>query len=378
MRSLLSLTALGTTALLSVLSAVQGALQPGFCPDCQTFAQAMVPCGGTLTPAQVEINGNYDLQENLAKCQCTAVMQAMLWTCGRCEKANGHQINMPPPNAHRTQCVSKWGITAAAYDAPYDGPVVEGTETKTGSTTNPSTPPPTNGGNGGNGGSKTSDGGSSSTGGANIPSPSTDKSGDSSSESSGPNTTAIGISVGIIGVAIVGGLVAMAMMKRRRHRRHQPLELNPPPLSGFTNLDDQWEKPGHTSSLSGGGGGGSGGSVIGAVEPSVAASRMPMQGRPEPFESRPYADQHQMPPIAYTGPHKHYDGYDGYDGYDNHHPGYDPNYYDPYNQHPYPPQHPQHPQHPSHPPHHDYYDPHGPQQYRNPKGPESVVSGGYV
>ncbi|KAG0212289.1 hypothetical protein BGX33_003735 [Mortierella sp. NVP41] len=237
----------------------------GFCGDCQTFANAISVCGGSFTPADIEIptESEYVLQEQYAKCTCTAVMQAVLWTCGRCELLAGYKMKGVPPKKHQMTCMA-WGTTLQAYNAPYTGVVAPGTQTDLtgppppqppGSMTSNPAPPPTNlpstkpttptptGGNGNgndNGGNKPSD-----TTNSASPSSSSDNSlnGDknTSETSSGPNTAAIGISVGIIGVAFVAGIMTVVMMKRRRRRR-MPLDLDSSPaLANFVALEDKWE-----------------------------------------------------------------------------------------------------------------------------------------
>ncbi|KAF9177838.1 hypothetical protein BGZ51_008348 [Haplosporangium sp. Z 767] len=236
------------------------ALTPGFCGDCQTFANAIAPCGGSFVPSDIEINGEYVLQQAHSKCSCTEVMQKVLWTCAKCEFLAGHQSKSPPPQKYQTQCMA-WGMTIDEWKAPYTGQVAPGTQTELGNGgVNPPAPPPSTstdgqgtkptqpgngnggGGNGGNGGN----GNKSSSTDPNQPTSSSDNSvsgGNTSQTDSGPNTTAIVISVCIIGVAGIAGAVAVVMMKRRR-RRHTPLDLDSSPaLANFMAQGDQWDKP---------------------------------------------------------------------------------------------------------------------------------------
>ncbi|KAF9898433.1 hypothetical protein BX616_004040 [Lobosporangium transversale] len=292
-------------------------LQPGFCPDCQTFALAIKPCGGTFEPKDIEINGMYNPPQSVAKCACSDIMQKVLWTCARCELLAGFtNAKTPPPQMYQTQCMS-WGITIDAWRAPYTGDVVAGTNTaplngEGGVPANPvptSNPanPPGGSGNGGGSGSNPPSGTS-----AAVP---TNSNGSpvepSESEGGGPNGTAIGISLGIIGVAAVGGAAAVIMMKRSR-RRHEPLELD----DTYVGMDHQWEKPARSQSPS-----------------------MPPAGpmhRPSPFESRPGGSSGGSVVGGYDPQYDNYDhhghpggnnyeyghhqaapGYDGYDGYNN-------------------------------------------------------------
>ncbi|KAG0082272.1 hypothetical protein BGZ92_011848 [Podila epicladia] len=233
-------TALFATAFSGMASA---ALEPGFCGDCQTYANAIQPCGGTFTNADIQVPGEYVLTLPLAKCICSAVIQRVLWTCAKCAAFGGSKFAAVPPNKYQTQCMA-WGTTVDQWNAPYTGIVAPGTQTDTGggpappppppvtSSTNPQTPKPSGGGSTGGGGM-----GTSTDSNGNQPTGTSDNatSGEKSSGSS-PDGKAIGISVGIIGVAAIAGVVAVFMMKRRRRRR--PLNLDSSPaLANFMELD---------------------------------------------------------------------------------------------------------------------------------------------
>ncbi|KAG0052076.1 hypothetical protein BGZ83_003009 [Gryganskiella cystojenkinii] len=231
-------------------------LQPGYCGDCQTFSNAISVCGGTFGPADIEnLNGQeYVLQQQYQKCVCTDVIRQVLWNCAKCVTLGGHNAKAPPPTKYQTQCIA-WGMTIDEWRAPYTGPVAEGTQADVtgGGGTNPPPPPPPpqtsspskattttdtkpTGGGGGDSDKSSS---------AISPSSSSDNSVSPSDKSeSGVNSTAIGISVGIIGVAAVAGIVAVVMMKRRRRRRHLPLDLDPPAAlrdyAGLTSSEDKW------------------------------------------------------------------------------------------------------------------------------------------
>ncbi|KAG0304402.1 hypothetical protein BGZ98_005561 [Dissophora globulifera] len=293
---------------------VSAALDPGFCGDCQTFSNAIGVCGGTFGPTDIEISGEYVLQQAYSKCICTDVMQKVLWTCAKCELLAGHQSKAPPPQKYQTQCIA-WGMTIDEWKAPYTGPVAPGTQTDVGNGgTNPtspsspasstaaipSTPKTSSGGatpTGGNG----NDGGKGS--GASDPAQPSSSSNNSEAEgegaaetTSGPNTTAIGISVGIIGIAVVAGVMAVVMMKRRRRRR-TPLDLDSlPAQTNFATLENKWEKlhPGSPSSPP---------AHVASATPAI--SRV---GHRSPYEaSHGYADEGVV--NGYDGP---YDGYDHY------------------------------------------------------------------
>lgn len=186
--------------------------------------------------------------------------------------------------------------------------------------TSAGTNPPTTSGAGNGGGTS-----STTSGGATNPSSSSDNSvgGGQTESSGGPSGTAIGISLGIIGVALVAGVVAVTMMKRRR-RRHAPLELD----GTYVGLDDNtWEKPRPASPPM------APAPIASGASPSVA-SRMaagPMAGmsRPSPFESRPGGGG-SVVNGGYDHQYDHYDGgygqpVQGYDQYQNH-GGYDQGY----------------------------------------------------
>ncbi|KAG0351802.1 hypothetical protein BGZ54_003098 [Gamsiella multidivaricata] len=237
------------------------ALDPGFCGDCQTFSNAIGVCGGSFGAADIEINGEYVLQQQYSKCICTEVMQKVLWTCAKCELLAGHQSKAPPPQKYQTQCIA-WGMTVQEWKTPYTGVVAPGTQTDVTGAGGSSTPVPPATTTTAPTAGKPSTGGPSTTVGSggqnppsttdpNAPSSSSDNSvsgPDSTTETnSGPNGTAIGISVGIIGVAVVAGVVAVVMMKRRRRRR-TPLDLDSLPAeASFVALEDKWEKPHHHS-----------------------------------------------------------------------------------------------------------------------------------
>ncbi|KAF9111940.1 hypothetical protein BGX27_004200 [Mortierella sp. AM989] len=266
-------------------------LVPGFCGDCQTFANAIQPCGETFAPANIEITGNYVIPQTAAKCICSDVMQSVLWTCSRCEQLNGFAVKTDPPQKYQTTCMG-WGITIDQWKAPYTGAVAPGTTTPI----NGAVVPP------GQPSSGTATGSVPSTNGTGTapatPSGSNGTSTDTES-SGGLNGTAIGISLGIIGVAVLGGAVAMFMMKRSR-RRHEPLDLD----GTYVGLDDQWEKPRPQSPAS-------------IPAPAPITARGP--ARPSPFESRPGGGG------SVVGG---YDGqYEQYEQYDNQYPPQYPNGY---------------------------------------------------
>ncbi|KAG0010858.1 hypothetical protein BGZ81_002522 [Podila clonocystis] len=318
---------------LSLTTYTDAALTPGFCGDCQTFSNAIGVCGGTFSKTDIEIQTAYALPQAYAKCVCTETMQKVLWTCKRCEELAGFKVTTPPPNSYRSTCIG-WGISAADYTAPYTGVVAPGTQGIDGASPNP---PNTSGGGtnptGGNGGTTSS-------GTPGQPTPSGDGSSPSGNDGGGGvSGAAVGISLGIIGIAAVGGGAAMFMMKRRRHDRHAPLELG----DNYVGLEDNWEKPARPSSPP----------MAPAPVASGAplASRGPMQGRPSPFETRP------------GGGGSVVGGYDGqYDQYDHYHHGgsqvggyndgynqggqYDQNYYQGHGQQGY--------GQTGYPPHHDY------------------------
>ncbi|KAG0294443.1 hypothetical protein BGZ96_001171 [Linnemannia gamsii] len=261
-------------------SSLVSAQVPGFCAECETYAMVVGPCGGKFEPKDIAIDGTYSPLQSDANCVCKAVIQKLLWNCAKCMSLNGGKLaKSPPPQQYQMTCQNQWKTPATLWNTAYGGPVAPGTTTPLGSDSNPiGVPPPVNpdpattGGSGGNGGTGTG------TSSGTLPSGSgTGSAGESNSgnESSAPNGTAIGISLGIIGIAAVGGAAAVVMMKRRR-RRHTPLELD----DSYVGIDNQWEKPPRPQSppmmpapiVSGAraGGGGAGG-----------------MGRPSPFESRP-------------------------------------------------------------------------------------------
>ncbi|OAQ29174.1 hypothetical protein K457DRAFT_126170 [Linnemannia elongata AG-77] len=254
-------------------SLVSGAPATGFCAECETYAMVIQPCGGSFTEKDISINGVYSPPESDGACVCKSVIQRLLWNCAKCiSLGTGLQAKSPPPQQFQMTCTA-WKQPFSLWTSAYTGPVAPGTTSPLSpDNNNPTgTPPPANpspGTTGGSGNSMTGTG----TASGNLPSGTT---GDSTSgESSGPNGTAIGISLGIIGIAAVGGAAAVVMMKRRR-RRHTPLELD----DSYVGLDNQWEKPPRPQSppmmpapiASGARAGGGGGGM----------------GRPSPFESRP-------------------------------------------------------------------------------------------
>ncbi|CAO3574253.1 unnamed protein product [Mortierella alpina] len=212
------------------------ALTPGFCGDCQTFGNAIAECGGSFTNKDIEIVGEYILQQAYSKCLCKSVIQQVLWTCAKCELLAGfNQAKAPPPQKYQTQCIA-WGMTIDEWRAPFLGTVAPGTATDVGAGPNPPAPQPstpTNNpnppkpapsttGNGGGGGKPPSSADPTS------PSSTSDNStnpGGTTETSSGPNTTAIGISVGIIGVVGVAGAIMAVMMKKQKSRAMRPIGL---------------------------------------------------------------------------------------------------------------------------------------------------------
>ncbi|KAG0339524.1 hypothetical protein BG004_006777 [Podila humilis] len=352
-----------TTIVASTMSGLaSAALDPGFCGDCQTYANAIQPCGGSFTAADIEVPGEYVLQETLAKCICSAVIQKVLWTCAKCASFGGSKFQAVPPNKYQTQCMA-WNTPVDQWNAPYTGIVAPGTQTDLGggpippntppATTNPpatsTTPKPSGGGGGGT--STKEDGKGTSTDSSSKPTGSTDNSlagGGNSTESDGPNGKVIGISVGIIGVAAMAGVVAVVMMKRRRRRR--PLDLDSSPaLANFMELDSHGgsgrEKiamrpasppmvpapvasatpavpRGHRNYIEGGGGSGggvngTGGSVVGGYDTQYDHYGQGYDG----YSHGQYADQY--------GDHyneQYYDQgyYDQQQGYGAHDYGYDP------------------------------------------------------
>ncbi|KAG0261082.1 hypothetical protein BG011_001385 [Mortierella polycephala] len=266
-------------------------ITPGFCGDCQTFASAIAPCGGTFTTKDIEITGTYVVPQAIAQCACTELMQKVLWTCARCEILAGFDTHADPPQKYQTQCMA-WGITIDQYRAPYTGDIAPGTATELNRGPVPPAPPTTTGGNGGGNGGTTSTGTATSAGSK----PTNPDGSAAGSESSGPNGTAIGISLAIIGIAAVAGGVAMVMMKRKR-RRHEPLDLD----GTYVNFDNQWEKPPRPQSP--------------AMMPAAPMpSRGPAQAvhRPSPFEARPGGGGSVV-----GGYDPQYDQYEQYDQYGN-------------------------------------------------------------
>ncbi|KAG0374454.1 hypothetical protein BGX24_010389 [Mortierella sp. AD032] len=293
--------------------------EAGFCADCKTFSYAIGVCGGTFGPAEIEKPGEYVLQQEYAKCTCTAVMQKVLWTCAKCEFLAGKGSAGVPPKKHQMTCMG-WGITLAQYEMPYTGTVEPGTTTDLtggtpnppptpGTTTNPvTTDPKTSAGGGGTTTGKPS--GTSSD--PSSPSASHDSlNGDnnSSAGTSGPNTAAIGISVGIIGVAFIAGIMTVVMMKRRRRRR-SPLDLDSSPaLATFVALEDKWDKPSRAPPTSP------------PLPPVPVASAAPMVGRGG--NGRGGYGEGSVVGGGYDAQYDgHYDAYDHHGGYDAQYDGY--------------------------------------------------------
>ncbi|KAF9098566.1 hypothetical protein BGX23_005869 [Mortierella sp. AD031] len=288
-KTLSSWTLLTVLVLLSSFLAASAA-PTGFCAECQTYAMVIEPCGGTFGPKDIEIDGLYTPPQSLAQCVCKAVIQTLLWSCARCESFGQFPgAKTDPPQKYQTMCKG-WNMPNTLWTSGYTGSVAPGTLTDLkGGGVNPTGPalptgnnPNPGPGTGTTGGTGTASGTSS---GAN-PTSSSDESTSGGGQSSGPNGTAIGISLGIIGVAAVGGAAAVFMMKRRR-RRHTPLELD----GTYVGLDDQWEKPPRPQSPP----------SMPAPIASGAPIRAPM--RPSPFESRP--------PGSVSGGGSVVGGYDG-------------------------------------------------------------------
>ncbi|KAF9912415.1 hypothetical protein EC991_011107 [Linnemannia zychae] len=354
MWTLISVLVLLSAFLASNTSSTASAAATGFCAECQTYAMVIEPCGGTFTPKDIEINGEYNPPQAQAQCVCKSVIQRLLWNCARCESLVGFAVNTPPPTAYQRTCTKTWGIAYADYIKGYAGPVAEGTTSPlTGDNTtnpnpNPVKPPlPT----GGQNPSGTGSGNTSGTGTSGALPTNSDGSTSGTEESSGPNGTAIGISLGIIGVAAVAGGVAVVMMKRRR-RRHTPLELD----GAYAGLHDQWEKPARPQTP--------------PLMPAPVANGGRGAGmRPSPFESRPPGSVSGGGSVVGGYDNSQYDQYDyhqnsggstvvgsNYSDYDDgygkqQHGGYNQGYnqgYPPHDQ-AYPPHHDQ-----GYPPHHDY------------------------
>ncbi|KAG0274944.1 hypothetical protein BGZ95_009321 [Linnemannia exigua] len=291
-------------------SSASAAPASGFCAECQTYAYVVQPCGGTFTADTIMIDGNYEPPQSVANCVCKAVIQRLLWNCAKCIQFSGKMVKTPPPTQYQTTCMKTWQIPVTTWESSYVGMVAPGTTsplTKDGSVDpnpNPVGPGlPTGGPNpstttgSGNNNNNNNNGGTGTSSGTSPTN--SDGSTSGNGESTGPNGTAIGISLGIIGVAAVAGGVAVVMMKRRR-RRHTPLELD----GTYVGLEDQWEKPARPQTppmmpapIANGGRGGGGGM------------------RPSPFESRP--------PGSVSGGGSVVGGYDNsqYDQYDNYHQG---------------------------------------------------------
>ncbi|KAF9355538.1 hypothetical protein BGX34_010417 [Mortierella sp. NVP85] len=312
----ITLAVLGTTALLAsqdaVVTAAPGA---GFNGDCQTFAYALAPCGVTFAKTDIEVNGlTYIPPQTAAKCACTETMQKVLWKCTTGEQLAGIQVKSQPPTAYQTQCMA-WGITVPDYKAPYTGQVAPGADTFGGNTIGGGGGTGGTGGTGGGGvvnpppSTNNPSGGGSTTPSGAITQPSNGSNPDEGS--SGPNGAAIGISLGIIGLAALSGALAFYRMRSSRRRR-EPLDLD----ATYVGLDDQWEKPRSQSPP-----------VIPAPAASGApvASRGPMQAghRPPPFESRPGGGGSVVG--GYDGQYDQYNNqYDQYDQYNQGPaPGYD-------------------------------------------------------
>ncbi|KAF9113336.1 hypothetical protein BGX27_001786 [Mortierella sp. AM989] len=285
------------------------ALDPGFCGDCQTFSNAIGVCGGTFTNKDIEINGEYVLQQPYSKCICSDVMQKALWTCAKCELLAGFQSKAPPPQKYQTQCIA-WGMTIQEWRAPYTGTIAPGTQTDMtgGGGTNPPPPPNSSGAPTGNPTGPTSaapTGKPSGTDSSTSPSSSGDSgSGDGSTESgSGPNTPAIAISVSIIGVALIAGSLAVVMMKRRR-RRHTPLDLDSlPGVANFVSHEDKWDKSYRPTSP-----------PLASAPVASATPAVIRGGHRSPYDGRGYMEGGSV----VGGYDAQYDAqYDGYDKYNN-------------------------------------------------------------
>ncbi|KAG0215536.1 hypothetical protein BGX28_009584 [Mortierella sp. GBA30] len=229
------------------------ALTEGFCSDCETFANAIGVCGGTFLPENIEINGEYALQEPYAKCICQNAIQKVLWNCAQCERLAGHQSTAPSPQIYKTQCIH-WGMTPDAWKAPYTGPIAPGTQADLsgGDGPNPTTPststapshpikssnptisslqivsslPTSSKPNPKPKGAATTVGdgrsGPSSPTDSMLPSPSSDNSVNLSGRKesgSGLNMLAIEIAVGIVGLAVIAGVIVVLLLKIRRRRQ---------------------------------------------------------------------------------------------------------------------------------------------------------------
>ncbi|KAF9944309.1 hypothetical protein BGZ65_012257, partial [Modicella reniformis] len=121
-----TLAILTITTLLSTLATA--APPPGFCGDCQTFANAIAPCGSSFGPTDIEINGTYIPPQAAAKCICSDILQKVLWTCAKCEFLAGFGSKSQPPQAYQTQCMA-WGVSIADWRAAYAGTIAVGTTT---------------------------------------------------------------------------------------------------------------------------------------------------------------------------------------------------------------------------------------------------------
>ncbi|KAF9199431.1 hypothetical protein BGZ49_010460 [Haplosporangium sp. Z 27] len=303
LNTLAALITLLSIALLPSPNQVSAAsVTPGFCGDCQTFANAIAPCGVSFTETDIQINGTYSPPQAAAKCICSSIMQQVLWTCSRCEQFGGYSgAKTDPPTKYHSTCIT-WGGTIDEWNAPYTGVIAPGTTTpmtgSTNTTVGTTTGAPATGGVTSGSGTLPTSSGASGSGTAPITTTGSSNSTTedaSSSGGSGPNGTAIGISVGIIGIALVGGIIAMFMMKRNRRRRHEPLILD----GTYVGLDDhQWEKPARSQSPP----------MIPAPAPITA--RGAARG-PAPFEGRPGGGGSVVG--GYDGQYEKYDQYDQYD-----------------------------------------------------------------
>ncbi|KAF9586096.1 hypothetical protein BGW38_009708 [Lunasporangiospora selenospora] len=294
------------SSLLSGSSSLVAAAPPsGFCGDCQTYALAIAPCGGTFTAADIAINGAYTPAQQYSKCLCTSVMQGVLWKCGGCQKNDGFKIDVPPPQKHQTMCLD-WGVSIQDYNAPYTGPVAPGTAADLGNGgKNPVTTGQPGNNNNNNNPNTSTNGGPSSTSNTTQPSSSNDKSvTEDKSSGSGPSGAAIGISLGIIGVAVIAGLISVFMMRRRRARRHAPLDLD----GTYLNVDNSWEKPRPGSpSLN----------ASPMVNAPAPATRGPMMGNhnASPFDRRPPGGGGGSVVGGYDPQYDQYDQYNNGGGY---------------------------------------------------------------
>ncbi|KAG0201727.1 hypothetical protein BGX28_005538 [Mortierella sp. GBA30] len=237
-----------------------GALSPGFCPDCGTIANLLIPCAGTFTPADVEVNGELQLlqQQRYSGCICKEVIIGLISNCVQCERLNGYNPVAPSSQVLLTTCI-KWGMNSDDWKAPYTGPVVPGTEANLGNGPNPPAPsnpattttaskpitttistPKSTGGTTTivNGGSKPSlSSGPNMPGSSSSPDNITNPAGDKAGSSSSLSKTTIGIVIGIVGLVIVAGVVAIVVKKNQR--RPTPKQTNDISLRRLQHHDAQ-------------------------------------------------------------------------------------------------------------------------------------------